>query len=83
MDKGITFVDSLESTRKLWTFKLKSLKERREGGVDPLELAVTEFTMDWGLVAVWADVVLTGLVVSRLANALRIRSHCLAMRASS
>ena len=83
MDKGITFEDAPESTRQLWTLNLKISKERRKGGVDPLELEFMEFTMDWGLAAVWADVVLTGLVSGRLEKALRIRSRWLAMRASS
>ena len=38
-DKGITFVDAPELTRQLWTLKLKISKERRKGGVVPLELA--------------------------------------------
>ena len=66
MDKGITFVDAPESTRKLWTLKLKISKDRRKGGVDPLELVFMAFTMDWGLAAVWEDVMLTDLVILAL-----------------
>ena len=55
--------------------KLKISKDRRKGEVDPLEFALTTFTIDWGLAAPWVDVVLTSLDVGGLANALRIRSR--------
>ena len=53
--------------------KLKISKDRRKGGVDPLEFALTSFTIYWGLEATWADVVLTSLDAGGLENALRIR----------
>ena len=81
--QGHNILDAPESTRQLWTLKLKISKDRRKGGVDPVEFAFTTFTIDWGLASVWADVVLMGLVTGRLENALRIRSHWLAMQASS
>ena len=74
-DKGITFVDVPESTRKLWILKLKISKERRKGGLVPMELAFTTFTMDWGLATVWENVILTGLVGGRLEKVLRMRSR--------
>ena len=45
LHKGITFVDAPESTRKLWTLKLKISKERRKGGVDPLEVVWTKISL--------------------------------------
>ena len=60
-DRGMTFVEAPKSTRQLWTLKLKISKDKRKGGVDPLELVLMVFTMDCTSGPACADVLLTVL----------------------
>ena len=82
-DKGMTFVEAPESTRQLWTLKLKISKDRRKGGVDPLELVLMAFTIDCTYGSACADVLLTIFVAEVFAKAFRMSSLWLVMRASS
>ena len=81
--KGMTFVEASESTRQLWTLKLKISKDKRKGGMDPLELVLMAFTIDYTFGPACVDVLLTVFVAEVFAKAFRMSSLWLVMRASS